>query len=153
MNTKTNDWIASFFGCEGPEEVVNALTHGLGLVLSVIGGIVLLNSVLREGDNWLLLGCLAISIGCLTVWEREHVSGRDVYGFQMIVGAFVLLFGVYVSEAWAAGVGLVFVLGRALYARGYVLDPARRGPGFGLTLLSNGILVVGGLIGAIVHLL
>jgi glutathione S-transferase len=63
----------------------------------------------------------------------------------------ILLFGVYVSPAWAAGLGLVFILGRALYARGYVIDPARRGPGFALTLLANGILVVGGLIGAIVH--
>ena len=44
---------------------------------------------------WLLLGCLAISIGCLTVWERAHVTGRDVYGFQMIVGAFTLLFGAF----------------------------------------------------------
>jgi glutathione S-transferase len=63
----------------------------------------------------------------------------------------ILLFGVYVSEVWAASLGLVFILGRALYARGYVTDPARRGPGFGLTLLANGILVVGGMIGAIVH--
>jgi hypothetical protein len=51
----------------------------------------------------------------------------------------------------AAGLGLVFILGRALYARAYVVDPARRGPGFGLTLLANLVLVVGGLIGALVE--
>jgi len=44
---------------------------------------------------WLLLGCMAIAIGCLTVWERAHVTGKDVYGFQMIAGAFTLLFGAY----------------------------------------------------------
>jgi glutathione S-transferase len=60
------------------------------------------------------------------------------------------LFAVYVSAPGAAGLGLVFVLGRALYARGYVRDPARRGPGFGLTLLANGALVAGGLVGALV---
>ena len=46
--------------------------------------------------------------------------------------------------------GLVFVLGRALYARAYVSDPARRGPGFLLTLGANSILLLGGLVGAFV---
>jgi hypothetical protein len=40
-----------------------------------------------------------------------------------------------------------------LYARAYVVDPAKRGPGFLLTLLSNVVLVLGGLVGAIVELL
>ena len=65
----------------------------------------------------------------------------------------LLLFAVYVSEPIAAALGGVFILGRAIYAWAYVADPARRGPGFFLTLLANGVLVVGGLIGAIVRLL
>ena len=60
----------------------------------------------------------------------------------------ILLFAYYVSEPVAAGLGLVFILGRALYARGYRIDPAKRGPGFGLTLLSNAVLLLGGLVGA-----
>ena len=52
-----------------------------------------------------------------------------------------------------AGLGLVFILGRALYARGYVIDPAKRGPGFGLTLLANVVLLVGGLVGALLSYL
>jgi hypothetical protein len=63
----------------------------------------------------------------------------------------IWLFARYVSPPVAAGLGLVFILGRALYARAYVVDPARRGPGFGLTLLANLVLVVGGLIGALVE--
>ena len=53
-----------------------------------------------------------------------------------------------VSEPWAAAMGVVFILGRALYARGYIADPARRGPGFLLTLIANAVLVFGGLVGA-----
>ena len=64
----------------------------------------------------------------------------------------LLLFARYVSEPVAAGLGLVFILGRALYARAYVLDPAKRGPGFGLTLFGNAVLLLGGLIGAIMAL-
>jgi glutathione S-transferase len=58
------------------------------------------------------------------------------------------LFGVYVSGPVGAGLGLVFVVGRALYARGYYRDPAQRGPGFGLTILANVTLAIGGTVGA-----
>ena len=44
------------------------------------------------------------------------------------------LFASFVSENIAAVLGLVFVLGRVIYARGYIEDPAKRGPGFLLTL-------------------
>jgi glutathione S-transferase len=57
-----------------------------------------------------------------------------------------------VSERWAAALGVVFIVGRALYARGYIADPAKRGPGFLLTLIANGVLVIGGLVGAVLRL-
>jgi uncharacterized membrane protein YecN with MAPEG domain len=60
-------------------------------------------------------------------------------------------FAHFVSPAWAAALGVVFIVGRALFARGYVRDPARRGPGFGLTLLANTALLLGSLLGALVR--
>ena len=53
----------------------------------------------------------------------------------------------------SSALGLLFIVGRALYARGYLRDPATRGPGFGLTLLANALLLGGGLIGAALRLL
>jgi glutathione S-transferase len=58
-----------------------------------------------------------------------------------------------VSPRWAAALGVLFIVGRAIYARGYVQDPARRGPGFLLTLIANAALVLGGLIGTALRLL
>lgn len=58
-----------------------------------------------------------------------------------------------VSEPWAAALGVVFIVGRALYARGYIEDPAKRGPGFLLTLIANAVLVFGGLVGSVLRLL
>jgi len=55
----------------------------------------------------------------------------------------------FASETAAAALGLVFVLGRALYARGYVLDPAKRGPGFLLTIAANFLLLLGGIVGVL----
>ena len=59
-------------------------------------------------------------------------------------------FAAYASPGGAAALGLVFIVGRALYARGYVQDPAKRGPGFGLTLLANTILLLGATLGALI---
>ncbi len=61
----------------------------------------------------------------------------------------LLLFAHFVSPAWAAGIGVVFVIGRGLFAWGYVTDPPRRGPGFLLSWLANVALILGGLIGAV----
>jgi len=61
----------------------------------------------------------------------------------------MLLFGTYVSSAVASGLGLLFIVGRTVYFRAYVADPARRGPGFGLSILPILILLLGGLGGAL----
>ena len=60
------------------------------------------------------------------------------------------LFGVYVHALLAAGLGLLFLVGRFMYFRAYVADPAGRGPGFVVGLVAQGLLVLGALGGALV---
>lgn len=48
---------------------------------------------------------------------------------------------------------LTWSLGRILYARSYYADPAKRGPGFGLTLLPSLILIFAAITGAVRTLL
>ena len=85
-------------------------------------------------------------------FERQfRVQANTVEQLVIFLPA-LFLFATFVSEPIAAGVGLIFVLGRGLYAHGYAIDPSRRGPGFLLTFVSNGILLAGGLIGAIASL-
>src|SRR5271163_2435387 len=43
------------------------------------------------------------------------------------------LFSHYFNPLWAAGLGVLYLIGRQVYAANYVKDPAKRGPGFGLT--------------------
>ena len=62
------------------------------------------------------------------------------------------LFSRYFDPRWAAGLGLVYLFGRELYAATYVKDPAKRGPGFGLTFLPTAIMLVGALVGAVLSL-
>ena len=87
-----------------------------------------------------------------TAFERRFRVQANTVEQLVIFLPSLLLFAVYVSEPIAAALGVVFIVGRGLYARGYVVDPAKRGPGFLLTVVSNLSLLVGGLIGAIVAL-
>lgn len=61
----------------------------------------------------------------------------------------IWLFGVQISAIWGAGIGLVFLLGRAIYLRDYVADPKKRSLGFALSMLPNLVLLLGGLGGAV----
>lgn len=62
------------------------------------------------------------------------------------------MFGRYWNPVWAAALGVVYLVGRQVYAASYVKDPASRSAGFGLTFLPTVVLVVGGLVGAVMHL-
>ena len=53
------------------------------------------------------------------------------------------LFGVYWNERVAALLGVVWILGRVLYAVGYMADPAKRGPGFAIQALTTLALLLG----------
>ncbi len=61
-------------------------------------------------------------------------------------------FASFVSEMWAAILGVVFIIGRALYFNLYIGDPDKRGPGVLIGMLATAVLVIGSLIGAILRL-
>ncbi len=63
------------------------------------------------------------------------------------------IFGYYVHEEIGAGLGVIFLVGRILYARGYVQDPGKRAPGFIIGSLALLALLLGGLVGLVVTLL
>jgi uncharacterized MAPEG superfamily protein len=63
------------------------------------------------------------------------------------------LFAQYISPMWAAILGAIYLVGRFLYLRAYVADPAKRGLGFGLSMLPTLALLLGGLVGAVLALL
>ena len=61
----------------------------------------------------------------------------------------IYMFSHYFSPKVAAALGVVYLIGRELYAFTYVKDPANRSVGFGMTFVPVVILVLGGLIGAV----
>ncbi len=79
---------------------------------------------------------------------------------QLIVFIPVLFMYSWISEnqGWAgykiaAGLGVIWIVGRTLYARAYVADPEKRGPGFMMTFVPTIIMIVGTLVALIKSLL
>ena len=62
------------------------------------------------------------------------------------------IFASFVSALWAAILGAVFIVGRAIYAVTYVKDPKKRSAGFALTALPELALLIGILIWAVMAL-
>jgi glutathione S-transferase len=59
------------------------------------------------------------------------------------------LFATYVQPLAAAGLGVLFIVGRLVYLRGYVANPGKRTIGFAMTALAQLPLLLGGIIGAV----
>ncbi len=75
-------------------------------------------------------------------WFRVHQNSLE------LLIAFIpamWLFGWWVSQAWATGIGLVYVAARILYAIQYVRDPTSREFGATLSFLAIFVLIIGGL--------
>jgi len=84
------------------------------------------------------------------IFERYYRVQQNTVEQLLIFLPSLWLFGLYINAVWGAAIGLLFVVGRVLYIRGYIADPSKRGPGFALGLLASLILALGGLGGAIV---
>jgi uncharacterized MAPEG superfamily protein len=85
-------------------------------------------------------------------WERLFRLQQNTLEQLIVFIPALLLFGNYVSETWVLLPGVLYLVGRQLYAYEYVNDPQSRGPGMGLTLLANAVLVVGALAGVVLKL-
>lgn len=62
------------------------------------------------------------------------------------------LFALYWNDRVAAGLGVVWIIGRLLYSRGYMADPAKRSTGFLMQALTTLVLLLGAL-GRIVYVM
>ena len=63
------------------------------------------------------------------------------------------IFANFVRPDVAAGLGVLFIIGRQIYRTSYMADPAKRSAGFGIGALATVILLLGGLIGAVLDVI
>lgn len=63
----------------------------------------------------------------------------------------LLIAGLYWSNAIIASIGVVYLIGRFLYRQLYMKNPAKRAPGFLLTVIPTFTLLAAALLGAIMQ--
>jgi len=86
------------------------------------------------------------------IFERYYRVQTNTLELLILFIPGMVMFAHYVRPDVAAGLGVIFIIGRALYCKGYVADPKSRSLGFILSMFPSLILILGGLIGAIMHL-
>lgn len=86
-------------------------------------------------------------------WERLYRVQMNTLEQLVVFVPGMLLFSHYASARWAWVPGVIFIVGRQLYAWEYLRDPKSRGPGMGITLTANAILLGGALVGVALRLL
>ena len=55
------------------EEVANTITHGFGLVLSVIGFVVLVSLAISRGDGWSIASCVVYGLSLVTLYAASTI--------------------------------------------------------------------------------
>ena len=85
-------------------------------------------------------------------WERLYRVQQNTMEQLVLFVPLMLAFNFYVSARWCLLPGLMFLVGRQLYSYEYVSKPGSRTPGMAMTLLANGILLIGALAGLLLKI-
>ncbi|QIB66085.1 MAPEG family protein [Kineobactrum salinum] len=86
-------------------------------------------------------------------FERAYRVQMNTLEQLVITLPALWLSAIYFDPPWvAAGLGLLFLMGRQLYRHSYVRDPARRGPGMIIGALANAGLLLTALWGIVPRL-
>ncbi len=56
------------------DEMVNAVTHGFGLLLAIVGGFVMVSAVAGQGDVWSVIGCSIYLASLVAVYAMSTLS-------------------------------------------------------------------------------
>jgi glutathione S-transferase len=83
------------------------------------------------------------------VFERYFRVQMNTLEQLIVFVPAALLFARYVNAYTAAALGALFIIGRAVYFRGYVHAPEGRHIGFVLSAVPNVALLIGGILGAL----
>ena len=87
------------------------------------------------------------------VFERYYRVHQNTLEMIVMFIPAIVLFSYLVRPDIAAGIGAFYLVGRIIYLRAYVADPAKRGLGFMVSMLPVLVLLLGSGVAAIFSLL
>jgi glutathione S-transferase len=88
-------------------------------------------------------GIAAPAVSGNEIFERHFRVQMNTLEQLVLFLPSLWIFANYISPLWAAALGVVFIIGRAIYATSYVRDPRSRSLGFGLTAFPILAMMIG----------
>jgi glutathione S-transferase len=88
--------------------------------------------------------------GPLPFQSAQRVQTNTLEQLPLVLAP-LWLCATWLGDTWAAAGGLLWCVGRILYALGYYRDPSKREAGFIIGMLACGALVAGSVAGLLLH--
>ncbi len=119
--------------------------HSLVAIVTLLAILVYLWMGFRVGGARRTSGIAAPAMTGDPLLERSIRAHYNTLEWLPIFLVSLWLFAFYWNDLVAAGLGVVWIVGRVLYALGYVKDPAKRELGFMIQALASAVLLFGAL--------
>jgi glutathione S-transferase len=124
------------------------LLPSMATALAVLLFLVLTLNVSRARGRY---GVKAPSITGDPAFERVFRVQQNTLEQIVIFLPALWLFARFMSETWAGIIGLVWIVGRLLYAWGYYRGESQRAPGYAITVACSAILLIGAFVGMFIR--
>lgn len=98
-------------------------------------------------------GVVAPAVTGHPMFERYYRVQMNTLELLVLLLPSLAFASLYLRPLWPALLGVVYLIGRQLYCRAYVADPAKRELGFQLSMLPIVALLLIGIVGSILKLL
>ena len=120
--------------------------HPLVAIVSLLALLLYFYMGLRVGRGRVKYGVAAPAVTGHPDFERDYRIQMNTLEWLPIFLVSLWLFAIsWGSDLIAAGIGVVWLIGRILYLTGYSRAAEARGPGFGIQALAAGVLLFGAL--------
>jgi uncharacterized membrane protein YecN with MAPEG domain len=83
------------------------------------------------------------------IFERTFRVHYNTLELLVVFIPSIWLFGMYLNPRWGAIIGVVFMVGRAVYAAGYIRAPEKREIGAMLSFAAVAVLLFGAIFGVV----
>lgn len=120
-------------------------------IVTLLCGLLLFGMALTVARTHVKTGILAPAMTGHPLLERAVRAHYNTIEWLLIFLPSMWLFAIYWSPMWAAGLGLLWLIGRVIYFVGYLFAPTKRYPGFLIQVVATLALLFGAL-GRIVYL-
>lgn len=129
------------------------MTHNLTALITLLAVLTFFWTALRVAVARGKYGVKAPTTMGHEVFERHfRVQMNTMEGLIQFLPS-LWIFALFANERIGAALGLIWIVGRILYALAYVKDPAKRGRGFAISGLSLALLQIGGLVFVVLSLI